>query len=284
MRMSIEAQSWASVPPAPALISSCASRKSSGPESNDLSRSDSISSASLAISPSRSDSSSPSDSRTSISSSSNALCTPPLMVSKGSIQPLTAFTCWTIPWACCCLSQKPGADIRSSSRLSVSRLASRSKVPPQLGQPVGELLELLGPIGFSHCRSVLHVRNEPSRTARTARRGDLSSGAKDSAARLENLLARREDVVQRVLKVRGRFREILSDLIDEFLVTLLDLLAKDLFQSAIAQPVVPLLRKVRHQIGHERARQTPRLGVWIVRQKRIDGHARGRAGRHTRTR
>jgi hypothetical protein len=33
MRMSICAQSWASVPPAPALISTCASRKSSGPRS-----------------------------------------------------------------------------------------------------------------------------------------------------------------------------------------------------------------------------------------------------------
>ena len=140
MRMSICAQSCASVPPAPALISSCASRKSSGPDSSERRRNASISSPSaldLAL-----------DLRVHLGvrldgehllELARALHAAARCSSNGSTQLFSALTCCTTACALCWLFQKPGAAMRSSSCLSVSRLASRSKIPPQLGEPLGVL-------------------------------------------------------------------------------------------------------------------------------------------------
>jgi hypothetical protein len=83
-----------------------------------------------------------------------------------------------------------------------------------------------------------HVRQRVARAVRARSEQSLSAG---------------KDLVQRILKMRRRFRKILPHLIDVFLVALLDLFAKQLLERAITQPFIAPLRKVRHQIGDERA-------------------------------
>src|SRR5512140_1762087 len=78
---------------------------------------------------------------------------------------------------------------------------------------------------------------------------------KDSlvASPLEELLSSGEHVVQCVLEVRGAFGELAADLLDVFLVALLDLLAEELLQRSVAHPFLPLLREVRDDVRDEGA-------------------------------
>src|SRR5512146_2881643 len=260
MRMSIDAQSCASVPPAPALISSCASRKSSGPESSERRRNASIASPSSLASRSTSADSSSSGSSASISSSSRAFSTRPEIVSKGSTQFFAVFTCWTTACAADCSLQKPGSAIRSSSCRSVSRLPSRSKIPPQLGESLGVLPELSRALALCHC-SLLY---DTSRPAHAADGSSVihpcllqDSGTRQRriprATRSEALLTAGEDLVERLLEMRGRVGELLPDLLDVFLVALLDLFTEELTQCSGSESLLATLRVVRHEIGYERA-------------------------------
>src|ERR1043166_8076884 len=109
-------------------------------------------------------------------------------------------------------------------------------------------------------------------------------------ARSEHLLSLRENLVQRVPEVIGRFGELLANLIGVFLKALLDLFLEDFLERSVAESLVPLRREVRHQIGNQRARQTPCLGVWIVGEEWIDRRlatgrrSAGRRGRRSRRR
>jgi hypothetical protein len=76
--------------------------------------------------------------------------------------------------------------------------------------------------------------------------------------------------------MHGRFGELAPDLIDVFLVALLDLFAKQLAQRSFAQPLVTTLGEIGDEIGNQGTRQPARLGVWIVREERVDGRARRR--------
>lgn len=94
------------------------------------------------------------------------------------------------------------------------------------------------------------------------------------ASRLKHLLPASEQIVERILEVWCRLRELTPHLRNVFLVALLDFILEELFERSIAETVLPLLRKVRDQVGHQRARKTLRLRVRIVREERIDGRAR----------
>src|SRR6185436_417194 len=73
-----------------------------------------------------------------------------------------------------------------------------------------------------------------------------------------------------VLEVRRRLGEFTSDLVDVFLVALLDFLAEYLLQRPVAESFLALLRQVRDHVRHERAREPLGLRVRIVREKRIE--------------
>src|SRR5688500_3785482 len=239
------AQSCASVPPAPAAISSCTSRASSGPLSSDLSRKLSSSDAMATTSRSRSRVISSSGSASSISASSFALRRRCSRSPYDSTTTFSAFMCCTTDRACSWLFQKPASAICASRRLSVSRLAGMSKVPPQLRK-----LFLVLP----QCARALAVRHllYPAPVA------------------LEHLLAVRQNVVQGIREMRRRFRELASDLIDELLIALPDLLAEEILQRSVSQPLLLLLRKVGDEVRDQRAREASRLRVRVVRQERVD--------------
>ena len=74
----------------------------------------------------------------------------PARRSYGSTQPLSSLTCCTAVRALSWSFQKPADAIRSSSCVSVSRLRSRSKIPPQLEQPTLGVSEPTRALGFSH--------------------------------------------------------------------------------------------------------------------------------------
>jgi hypothetical protein len=112
-------------------------------------------------------------------------------------------------------------------------LPSRSKVPPQLGESLGVLPELSRALAVCHC-SLLY---DTSRPAHAADGSSVmhpchlqDSGTRQRriprAFRLEDLLAAGEDLVERFLEMRRRISELLADLLDVFLVALLDLFAE----------------------------------------------------------
>ena len=139
--MSICAQSCASVPPAPALISSCASRKSSGPDSSERRRNASISSATACDFAHRArDAISSSGSGASMSSSSCAL------VTRAARSRRTARSSPSAPSPAARPPAPSAGRSRSPARPSAlrapsacRRLASTSKIPPQLGESLGVL-------------------------------------------------------------------------------------------------------------------------------------------------
>lgn len=69
---------------------------------------------------------------------------------------------------------------------------------------------------------------------------------------LKELLTRRQNLVQRFLKVGRRFGKLATDLIHIFLIALLDLLAKQVLERPIAKSFGAAVGKVRDEIGHER--------------------------------
>ena len=87
---------------------------------------------------------------------------------------------------------------------------------------------------------------------------------------LEHLLAPGKNVIQRILEVRRRLGELFADLLDVFLVALLDLLAEELFQRAPAHALITLLRMIGHHVGDQRASQPLRLLIWIIGEEWID--------------
>jgi hypothetical protein len=87
---------------------------------------------------------------------------------------------------------------------------------------------------------------------------------------LKQLSPAAKDLVQRVLKMRRTFGQLAANLLDEFLVALLDLLAEELSQRAIAQAVLLLLRMIRHQVRDQRAREASGSLAGVSIEKRID--------------
>ena len=82
--------------------------------------------------------------------------------------------------------------------------------------------------------------------------------------------------------MRCGFGEFLADLIHIFLVTLLDLLAEELLEGAILQPLFALLRQIRDHIRYQGSRQTLRLLIRIVCEERVDYTARRRVSGRNR--
>src|SRR6185503_13441273 len=123
------------------------------------------------------------------------------------------------------------------------------------------------------------LRDTTTRAARDRRTARLSDcgRSQDSLTlreqlpreRLERLLTAGENVVERLLKVRRRLRELASDLRDVLLVALLYFLLEELLQRSVADALVALLRKIGDEIGHESARQPLRFRVGVVGEKRI---------------
>src|SRR5688500_386123 len=170
-------------------------------------------------------------------------------------------------WRACSRSfQKPGSAMRASRALSVARLRSRSKIPPQLGEARLVLAQPASSIRLCHRRSTSGYA-----TSRRATAANDGSGQRNIRAlggcyqRLEELLASGENLVERILKVRGRLGQLLPHLIDVLLVALLDLLTKELLESAVAESLFTLLRKVRNDVGHQGACEPLRLHVRIIR-------------------
>ena len=60
----------------------------------------------------------------------------------------------------------------------------------------------------------------------------------------EDFLAARENIVERILKVCRGFSELLSDLIHELLIALLDLFFEELLERAVTQSFFFLLWEV----------------------------------------
>src|SRR5688500_5326753 len=166
--------------------------------------------------------------------------------------------------------------MRVSRALSVARLRSRSKIPPQLGETRSWLPHPASSFRLSHRRSHVRVRDEPSRQCGERRLAVERNicGPGSCYQRLEELLPAGENFIERILKVRRRLGELLPHLIDVLLVALLDLLAKELLERPIAQPFLPLLRKVGDDVRYQRARQALRLDVRVVRQEGVDGARR----------
>ena len=84
-----------------------------------------------------------------------------------------------------------------------------------------------------------------------ARRSHVVHATRASAACvvLEHLATGGENLVQRILKVRRRIRELSADLIDVLFATLFDLFFEKLAERAVAQAFLAPLRKVGHEIG-----------------------------------
>ena len=85
------------------------------------------------------------------------------------------------------------------------------------------------------------------------------------AMRLKYFLSTGKEIVQRFLKMRRRLRKFTPNLQNILLVALLNLILEELLQCAVPQTVLPLLREIRDQIRHQRARESLRLCVRIVR-------------------
>jgi hypothetical protein len=102
-----------------------------------------------------------------------------------------------------------------------------SKIPPQLRESVSRALQTTAAFTFRHFRLDL----------------------------LEDFLARTKHFVERFLKVRRAFRQLLANLRNILFEALFYLLPKELFQSAIAQALSVLCWVVSDDVGHESARK-----------------------------
>src|SRR5207245_1429086 len=228
VRICVSAQSWGSVPPAPGWMVSSASRASSGLRSMFCSSSAS-SCAPICSASVPSSGSSPSSSSISASSLSPWASSRRLRSARyGSSQRFSSLTSWTTCRAFSASAQMaPSAMVCSSS---ASRLVfpSTSKEAPQLAQaPV----EVAKPLGESHRSFARSVTREYT---------------------LEDLAPSGENLVQR-LGPEGRAPgEIGADLLGVLLPALLDLVLEQKRQRAVADPLLPLLRVVDHEVGDER--------------------------------
>src|SRR5215218_8190913 len=104
-------------------------------------------------------------------------------------------------------------------------------------------------------RAALHLESGP--VVELPVRRSIASGGSARLRRSEDAPSAGQHVVQRVLEVRRRIGELLPDLLDVFLVALLDLLAKELLERAGAEPFLALLRMVGDDVGDEGTRQPP---------------------------
>lgn len=88
---------------------------------------------------------------------------------------------------------------------------------------------------------------------------------------LEDLAPAGQHVVQRFLEVRGRFSEVPAHLLHVLLVALLDLVAEHLLQGATLDSLFAFCGMISDHVGHQRARESARLLVRVIREKRVDG-------------
>ena len=170
MRMSISDQSIASVPPAPAAISICALRQSSGPRSSDRSSNARRSVVSDPASASSSVAIDGSGSTASSSSISRALFRRSASLSKGSTQPFSSFTRWTTTRACSWFPQKAPSAICSSRRPCSSRRRARSKMPPELLESLAQFAQRTAALRFCHGDHVSGCAKSRLPAGETARR------------------------------------------------------------------------------------------------------------------
>src|SRR5688500_2717719 len=108
-----------------------------------------------------------------------------------------------------------------------------SKVPPQLGELFFALVQRPCPLAFRHVRLqgvrfTTRAVTHQWRTARIAvvRRGKIAPRPRllyPALVAAEDLLSTGQDVVERVRKMGCAFGELLVDLVEKFLVALLDL-------------------------------------------------------------
>ena len=75
-------------------------------------------------------------------------------------------------------------------------------------------------------------------------------------APLEQFFAARENVVQRILKVRGGPGEVTSNLIDIFLVALLDLVPEQRLERPVAQSLRMPSGMIGNDVRHQCASKT----------------------------
>src|SRR5690348_1878571 len=113
------------------------------------------------------------------------------------------------------------------------------------------------------------------RTAPSSRSLDASANQGPTS---EDPFAAREHVVQRILKMRGALGELASHLVDVFLVALLDFLAKELAQRAVAQTFAVFVGEVRDDVGDQCARESLGLDVGVVGEEGIDRRTRAWSG------
>ena len=82
--------------------------------------------------------------------------------------------------------------------------------------------------------------------------------------------------------MRRVLRDVAPDLLQVFFVALLDFLAKELPQRAIAKAFIALLRMIRHQIGDQCPGEPPRALYRIGTQEGINGTLPGGGCRRRR--
>ena len=90
----------------------------------------------------------------------------------------------------------------------------------------------------------------------------------------EKLSPAAQNLIQRFLKVRRSFSKFTTNLLDVFLITLLDLLAEKLPQGAVPDSLIALLRMIRDQIRNKCTREPARTLARIGLEERVDGPAR----------
>jgi hypothetical protein len=115
-----------------------------------------------------------------------------------------------------------------------------SKIPPQLRQSLPALLQCATAFAFRHYRP------------------------------LENFLARTQHFVQCFLEVGGALRELLSYLRNILFEALFDLLAKELFEGAVAKSFCVLRRMVGDYVRDESTGQPLCALVRILGEERVD--------------
>ena len=96
----------------------------------------------------------------------------------------------------------------------------------------------------------------------------LPAGPADEASK--QLASGAQNLVECFLKMRRTLGHFATDLLHILLVTLLDIFSKELPQATVAQPFIPFLGMVRHQIRHQRAGETARALSRICIEERID--------------
>src|SRR5690606_10243181 len=116
------------------------------------------------------------------------------------------------------------------------------------------------------------------RAARPPDGGGAAPGTEIEAGR-EDLATVREDLVERILEVRGAVGDRLAHLVGVLLPALLDLFLEQRLERSVPQPFPALGGMIDHHVGDERPRQPPGLLAGVLGEERIDRPPGRSAGR-----